>query len=77
MKKYYAEKGSNITMAVYGVVLARARGCIGFEEYQHSGDGKVVGHAIGYREDHIPDNVDISSLVEVTEEIINDKLARC
>lgn len=74
--KYFAEKGSNKALAVQGVVMARAHGCIGFNEsVVEPYTNKVLKSAKGYREDHIPSDLSVE-LVEVTEEMIDSVLGR-
>jgi hypothetical protein len=76
LPKYFAEKGSNKELSVQGVVMARAMGCIGFNESEVAyPSDEVLRWAKGYREDHIPEDLDVE-LVEVTEEMIDSVLGR-
>lgn len=76
LMKYFAIKGSNKALAVQGTVMARAMGCIGFNESEvEAYTNKVLKYAKGYREDHIPQDLTVE-LVEVTEEMIDSVLGK-
>lgn len=64
--KFFATIDSDKSLALSGVIMARATGSVGFNEQVQDGNGNVLKYAIGYREDSIPKN-NTRVLVEVNE----------
>jgi len=55
--KFLMTIDSDPELARHGETFARATGSIGFNETIQTPNGKVIAHAIGWREDNVPTTV--------------------